>query len=158
MRLAAKAAFVLGRNSENGGIAMRKVFTRDDYLSIEDIRRLNEEIMAVAALRREVVGDVGVVNIVTNMGTATMATPEYINQIERNIDALAGGVPPVGMQLTRVWLGEGRDVPFLSFRDVNRWFESVALVRASLLGRGRDFRATGAYVAGDCGVRQGIRN
>ena len=135
-----------------------KTFTRQDYLNIEDIRALNTEMAALAVLREEVFGvPMPVVNISSAMGVLTIAVPDFINQIERNIDALAGTAPPADMQPTRTWLGEGRDVPLLSFRDANRWFESLALIRQSLLGRGHDFKATGSYVAGENGLRQRIR-
>jgi len=142
-----------------GGVMIHRVFTRDDYLSIEDIRALNTEMAELATMREEVLGAaVPVVNISTTQGINTMATPDFINQIERNIDVLAGGAAPGAMQPTRTWLGENRDVPLLSFRDANRWFESLRLIRQSLLGRRHDFRATGSYVAGDDGQRQRIRS
>jgi len=137
----------------------QRIFTRDDYLSIEDIRELNTEMAALAALREEIFGlAVPVVNINTGAGMNTTPTPQFVNQIERNIDVLAGGAAPGAMEPTRTWLGEGRDVPLLSFRDVNRWFGSLVLIRASLLGRGHDFKATGSYVAGSCAIRQRIRS
>ena len=137
-----------------------RTFTSQDYLSIQDIRALNTEMAALAALRESIFGAlaVPVVNINTAMGMTTIPTPDFVNQIERNIDALADGAPPVAMQPTRTWLGEGRDAPLLSFRDANRWFESLALIRQSLLGRGHDFKATGSYVAGNCSLRQRIRS
>jgi len=135
-----------------------RTFTRQDYLNIEDIRALNVEMTELAGMRASIFGaDTPVVGINTATGAATMPTPAFINQIERNIDALAGAVPPAGMQPTRTWLGEGRDMPLLSFRDANRWFESLRLIRASLMGRGHDFKATGSYVAGGCGLRQKLR-
>jgi len=135
-----------------------RVFTRHDYLNIEDIRALNTEMAALAALRESIFGAAPpVVNVATNQGVMTMATPDYVNQIERNIDALAGAAPPPGMQPTRTWLGENRDVPLLSFRDVNRWFESLRVIRASFAGRRHDFKASGSYVTGGCSMRQRIR-
>jgi len=137
----------------------RRTFTRHDHLSIEDIRVLNAEMAELATLRTEIFeAPVQFVSLNTNQGVTTIATPSYINQIERNIDALAGGAPPVGMQPTRTWLGENRDAPLLSYRDANRWFGSLALIRASLLGRGHDFKTTGSYAAGNCGIRQQIRS
>ena len=136
----------------------QKTFTRHDYLSIDDITTLNTQMTTLAAKRREILGeDAALSTLNTSMGVTTMATVDLINQIERNIDALAGAAPPAAMQTTRTWLGEARDVPLLSFRDVNRWFESLALIKASLMGRGFDFKATGGYVAGNCGIRQKIR-
>jgi hypothetical protein len=137
-----------------------KVFTRQDYLSIEDIRALNTEMAALAALREDIFGAVAtpVVDINTVHGINTVPTPNYINQIERNIDALAGAAPPAVMEPTRTWLGENRDVPGPSFRDANRWFESLVLIRASFFGRRHDFKATGSYVAGSCAIRQRIRS
>ena len=137
-----------------------RTFTRQDYLSIEDIRVLNTEMAALAALGEEIFGAMAtpIVNINTAQGINTMPTPSYINQIERNIDALADAAPPAAIQPTRTWLGENRDVPRLSFRDANRWFESLRLIRASLFGRRHDFKATGSYAAGNCGLRQRIRS
>ena len=136
----------------------QKTFTKNDYLSIDDITALNTQMAALAAKRRDILGDeTPVENLNTTMGVTTMATIDLINQIERNIDTLAGAAPPAAMQPTRTWLGEARDVPMLSFRDANRWFESLAQIRISLLGRGFDFKATGAYEAGNCGIRQRIR-
>ena len=136
-----------------------RVFTRQDYLNIEDIRALDMEMAALAALREEIFGPAAAIAALnTGQGAATIATPDFINRIERNIDALAGAAPPEAMQPTRTWLGEGRDIPLLSFRDANRWFESLSLIRQSLLGRGHDFRATGSYNAGSCGLRQIIRS
>ena len=106
-----------------------KVFTRHDYLSIEDIRELNTEMQALA-LALGVLAQVS--NLDTDLGTSTMATPALINQIERNIDVLAGAALPAEMQPTRTWQGENRDVPLLSFRDVNRWFESIGIIKQSL--------------------------
>ena len=140
-------------------IMKHRIFTSQDFLSIEDIMALSTEMAALAQMRGAILGLAApVVNINTGMGVLTMATPDFINQIERNIDALAGSAPPAAMQRTRTWLGEGRDVPLLSFRDANRWFESLVLIRQSLLGRGHDFKAAGSYVAGNCGVRQRIRS
>ncbi|MCL2376303.1 MAG: hypothetical protein FWC76_02790 [Defluviitaleaceae bacterium] len=138
----------------------RKVFTKDDYLSIEDIRELNTEMQALAGLREEIFGaNLGAVrNLDISLGVTTMAGMDFINQIERNIDALAGTAPPAGMEPTRTWQGENRDAPLLSFRDVNRWFGSMAIIRQSLMGRSHGFRATGSHVAGPCNIRQKIRS
>ena len=139
-----------------------RTFTRHDFLSINDIMDLNTEMQALARLREDIFG-VGqgesvVRNLDTHLGINTMASADFINQIERNIDALAGTVPPVGMEPTRTWQGENRDAPLLSFRDANRWFASVAIIRQSLMGRGHDFKSTGSYVAGLCDIRQRIRS
>ncbi|MDR2183330.1 MAG: hypothetical protein LBE55_04075 [Clostridiales bacterium] len=136
-----------------------RIFTRNDYLSIDDIRALNTEMAALAALRKEIFGAAAAIGAInTAMGMMTIPTPDFINQIERNIDALAGAAPPAAMRPTRTWLGEGRDAPMLSHRDANRWFESLRLIRASLFGRSHDFKATGSYAAGNCAIRQRIRS
>ena len=139
-----------------------KVFTRHDFLSINDIMSLNTEMQSLARLREDIFGvgqGGGVVrNLDTHLGAYTMASADFINQIERNIDALAGTVPPAGMEPTRAWQGENRDALLLSFRDVNRWFDSVTMIRRSLMGCDHNFKSTGSYVAGLCGIRQKMRS
>ena len=136
-----------------------KTFTRHDFLSIEDIRELSTEMTALAHMRQEIFGTVApLFHLDISLGITTMASAEFINRIERNLDMLAGTAPPAGMEPTRTWQGENRDVPLLSFRDANRWFESVAFIRASLTGRSHGFRSTGSFVAGACGIRQKIRS
>lgn len=132
----------------------------EDFMDIEYIRRLDEEFLELAALREEIFGERGDVwglGLFTSSGDSALATVAFMNRIERNIDALAGIAPPEGMKPTRVWRGGNLDREFLDFRDVNRWFESVAVIRASLLGRRQDFRRTGTFYAGASDLRQIVR-
>ena len=132
----------------------------EDFMDIEFIRRLDGEFLELAGLREEIFGERGDVwglGLFTFSGVSALASAAFMNRIERNIDALAGVVPPVGMQPTKIWRGENLDREFLDFRDVNRWFESVAIIRASFLGRRQDFRRTGTFFAGTSGMRQIVR-
>lgn len=101
-------------------------FTGDDFMSHEIIAELNRQMQELALMR-----GVSIISLATGQGILMGATIHFFNSIERNIDALAGSSPPMGMQPTRTWLGEYNDVPLLSYRDVNRWFESVELIRAA---------------------------
>jgi len=137
-----------------------RLLVAGDFMRIEYIVELDAEFLAVALLRRDVFGVLPVVaplGFFTQGGFGAMADVALFNQIERNIDVLAGVTPPAGMPPTRIWRGGLLDVPFLDYTDVNRWFESLRLIRESLMGRGSDFRVTGTYAAGGNAIRQKIR-
>ena len=65
-------------------------------------------------------------------GTLTVPTAEFVNRIERNIDSLARDIRHM-VPATKTWLGEDRDAEFLSYKDVNRWAESLGIIRAWVL-------------------------
>jgi len=134
--------------------------TAQDFMTIEYIIRLDAEFQAVAALRGELFGTMPAVTSLAFFARNGIAAPAELalfNTIERNIDVLAGDAPPEGMLPTRLWRGEFADDPFLDFSDVNRWFDSLRLIRGSLMGRGNDFKTTGTYAAGTNPIRQKIR-
>jgi len=130
----------------------------DDYMKVEYMQLLNaqfEELrgMAEAIFDRTLpLMTVPVVN-----GEASWLLTGHINVIERGINSLASLVRPEGLKPTRTWLGENRDIPLLDYNDVNRWFESLALIKAAMLGRGHDFKRTGSYAAATDILRQRIR-
>ena len=132
--------------------------TAEDFMSIDHMRQLNAEFESLEDLRKRIFGtDAGITLINVAQGTQTIPTPQFINIIERNIDTLTGATPLYGMEPTKTWLGESRDLEFLNYKDVNRWFESLNLIRASLMGRGYDFKVTGSFYVGSNKLRQKIR-
>jgi len=131
-----------------------------DYMRIDYINRLNAEFQAVADLVQEIFGTrpaVMPLGIFTQHGMAAMAEVLLFEQIERNIDALSAVTRPERMPPTRMWRGGHLDDPFLDYTDVNRWFDSLRLIRLSLLGRASVERVTGTYAAGGNAIRQKIR-
>ena len=105
-----------------------------DFMRVEYMLRLNGEL---AALRAAVLARFGVTLATTVVpvagGEASPLLASHINIIERAIDDLAGVVRPEGLQATKTWRGENRDASFLDYRDVNRWFESLAIIRAAMV-------------------------
>ena len=94
----------------------------------------------------------------TSQGTYTTPFPALINIIEQNLDAIAaGGYRPSDMLATVRWMGEQNDIVRLSYRDVNRWFESMRLIEELILGIGERLLITGAFSAGGDRTRQNIR-
>lgn len=66
-------------------------------------------------------------------GISTIPTADFINQIERRLDALAGQSPPQGWQGTKTWRGGNGDNNWLDFSDINRWFNNLEI----LINKGR---------------------
>ena len=92
-------------------------FIADDFLEVAVLERLNELFAEVAGLR-----GVALTPLDLSRGTATVPTASFINTIERNLEQL-------GAAGTKVWLGEDSDAVWLDYRDVNRWFNSLELLR-----------------------------
>jgi len=92
-------------------------------------------------------------------GAYTIPFPDLVNIIEDNITALsAGGYRPPDMEPTRHWLGEDSDAPFLSYRDVNRWYVSSEQLAALIEAISKRLLITGTFTAGSNRTRQLIRS
>ena len=89
-------------------------FSERDFLEVSVFEELNGLFAEAAAA----LGVLGVVQLNLAAGVATVPDVQFINTIERNLERL-------GADDTKTWLGEDRDAQWLSFRDVNRWFESL---------------------------------
>lgn len=104
-------------------------------MDIDHMRQLNTEFTAVAQLRNNVLGGITPITmLLVGPGTLTVPTPQFVNTIERNLDELAAGTSVAGLEPTKTWLGEDRDGRFLDYKDVNRWFESLRLLRVHFGG------------------------
>jgi len=106
-----------------------KEFGPDDFLGLDVFVSLNAEFLQIEAARRAVGRPVQLVQLDLSAGMATVPTAAFINIIERNLDRLAGAGRPAQMEATKTWLGEDRDAAWLDYRDVNRWFASLAVLR-----------------------------
>ncbi|MCL2168862.1 MAG: hypothetical protein FWB74_02425 [Defluviitaleaceae bacterium] len=93
-------------------------FSERDFLEVSVFDELNRGFAEIAALR----GVGGILPLDLAAGTATVPTAAFINTIERNLERL-------GVAGTKVWIGEDRDAQWLSYRDVNRWFEGIESLR-----------------------------
>jgi hypothetical protein len=94
----------------------------------------------------------------TSKGVYTIPFPEFINVIERNIDALtAGGYMPLGMGKTVDWMGELFDLRRLDYTDVNRWFESAEMIDILIDSIADRTPLTGNCTAGGDRTRQLLR-
>ena len=98
-------------------------YTANDFMSLDILNRLNTEFRELAALRGVTIPQIADVNqtLLPNINT--------INVIERNIDTLAQAVPQITVPATKTWLGGLQDKKFLDYNDVNRWFDSLAIIR-----------------------------
>ena len=99
-------------------------FGANDFLEVAVFERLNELFAEVGGIR-----GVAAVPLDLSQGMATVPTAAFVNVIERNLDALARGAPPAGMESTKTWLGGDADEAWLDYRDVNRWFDSLERLR-----------------------------
>jgi len=106
-----------------------RVFGPDDFLELSVFESLEAEFVQLEAARRAAGRPVTLLRLDLSAGIATVPTPQFINVIEQNLLRLAGNPRPAGMQGTRNWLGEDRDWRWLNYRDVNRWFESLEILR-----------------------------
>ena len=118
------------------GDKIMQKFTPNDFLNIAHIVQLNNEMQSLAALRNEVIGgNTNMGTIDTSAGVFTVPTPEFVNVIESNLEVLSAGVD-VGIEPRKTWLGEDRDVVRLDYRDVNRWLDSLRILRIHFEGMG----------------------
>ena len=125
--------------------------TASDRMSISVMDTLNEHFEHVAdVFAAELSHVVPLRTIDTSAGILTMPTAAYINRIEDNIrDLSANGYHPSEMPAPKNWLGEDLDSPRLSYRDVNRWFESIGeLINMAYGIKGR-LPITGTFESGD---------
>jgi len=88
-------------------------FTKNDFLTIEVLQRLDNE-MTAAANRRGIT----ILPLDLAAGEALVPTADFINTIEENLARL-------GASDVRVWHGEDKDEVWLNFEDVNRWFTTL---------------------------------
>jgi len=132
--------------------------TAKDYMKIDYIYMLNDEMINLREIAVQIFDNFMPFRMVPAIsGEASVVTVDHINQIELAIGDLAAILRPAGLKPTRLWLGENSDNPLLDYTDVNRWFESFAVLRQALMGRGHDFKRCGSYTAGQNRVRQIVR-
>ncbi|MCL2575124.1 MAG: hypothetical protein FWE33_01700 [Defluviitaleaceae bacterium] len=84
-------------------------YTRDDFMSIEVFEGLNEE------FRR-----LGIDELDLSADERLIPTAEFINGIERRIGS------------DKVWQGENRDMSWLDYNDVNRWFGVLKMMSRTI--------------------------
>ena len=99
----------------------RHIMKPDDFLSLQVLQDLSDGFVSAGASPLDL-----------SLGIATLPTAEFINQIERRLDALAGASPPQGWQATKTWRGGNNDDRWLDFNDVNRWFDNLHLIIGGL--------------------------
>jgi len=133
--------------------------TAEDTMEIGIIGLAGENLLALQTLMLSVLNrTVQVYPPDTGEGIYTIPFASYINQIEQSINALtANGYVPNGMQPVRNWLGENRDRQALSYKDVNRWFDSFLRIEQMVYGLSGRVVKTGTFVTGHDRTRQLIR-
>ena len=102
--------------------------TENDFMTLDILNRLSTELNELAERKGVAITGLGAID--QNL----LPTAAFINNIERNIDNLAAATPPAIVPKTKTWLGlgEGKDEKWLDYNDVNRWFESLAIIRGAL--------------------------
>jgi len=100
--------------------------TENDFMTADLLIALDTECRALAALRGVAVTALAAIN------QSLLPNTTFINSIERNIDTLARANPPIAVPATKTWLGGLKDEEWLNYNDVNRWFESLAIIRRTL--------------------------
>jgi len=100
-----------------------QTFTKNDFMSVAIFNSLNTEFRELSVLRGVTVPQI------TSVNNNLLPNANVINTIERNIDILAAAQPPVAVPATKTWFGGTDDEKWLDYNDVNRWFESLALIR-----------------------------
>ena len=109
-----------------GGLfIIKQRFTADDFLNIEDFRQIEDEIAKIANKRGVLVQPLDL-----SQGVATIPMASFINIIEKNISALTEGLSIDGLEPTKTWMGEDGDENWLDYKDVNRWFDTLEIIRA----------------------------
>ena len=132
---------------------------RDDFMKVEYIEWISGEMETLRRMAEALFGrQLPAVFIPVAGGEAAVVLVSHINAIEAGIEQLGQLVgPPAEMKPTRIWRGEDKDDPFLDYRDVNRWFESLRLIRGAMSGRGHDFKRSGTHHTGTNLLRQRVR-
>lgn len=86
----------------------------------------------------------------TSQLTQTIPIPIYINKIENNLKELVEATPWPTKTLPQVeWLGELKDTRFLSYIDVNRWFDTLEQLKSQIESIPSLWRIAGTFYAGN---------
>ena len=133
--------------------------TASDYMSIAFINQVRDNTLHVYDLVATYLhSSPKNFDIDTNAGYQTQPLPEYLNLIERNLDYLQSAITwDVNRQASRTWLGEYDDVPAFSYRDVNRWFHDLLIMKLALDGIPGMWRTCGTFSCGKHYITQLIR-
>ena len=97
--------------------------TKDDFLNMDVFRRVHQEAMRLSNLRGIMIS-----NVFMNDDLTTNPSAAFVNFFERNLDRLAGVMPVVDIGQTKTWLGGADDDVWFSYKDINRWIDTLAKI------------------------------
>ena len=145
------------KHNRTGGDNIR--VTQNDFMSIELIELVLDKQQNVVKLFNDLLGyHVVIEGVDTSDGIKTVPFPAMINAIERNVGALKFFEHmPRTVEPTVHWLGERNDSPRLSYRDVNRWFESLEIIESMIRSIYSRSPITGSHASGPCRTSQILR-
>ena len=90
-----------------------------------------------------------------SMQSTHMELLTMFRAIESNLHKLTGGLPIHDMEPTRFWQGGTLDNPRFDYRDVNRWFRTIQLLRQYMLEM--QVRITNSFIIGYSFAHQASR-
>ena len=136
-----------------------KDITANDYMKIEFIGQANQNILYIRDLVTQyLLSNPKYLDIDTSEGYHTQPLPEYLNNIERNLDYIQKEITwKVPRQPSRTWLGEYLDSPTFSYNDVNRWFNDLLLMKLALDSIPYGWRICGTFSCGNNNSIQKLR-
>lgn len=106
-----------------------EILTAQDYMRPEHINNLWQEMLQL----RDSMGMSISLNIIPFIGMGGNAVPILFNMIEDNL-RIFSNASGITIPQTRLWRGGDADRPRLSFRDVNRWYDTLRIIRLGLQG------------------------
>ena len=119
------------------------------FLDFPTVERLFAEQAALAALVLEHLDRAVALELPDlSAGTATVPFAEFVNSIERNTARLLGADAVAGTRPAVRWRGGLHDARRISYDDVNRWHESLRLLRLFVMGLVPAEFETGAWETG----------
>lgn len=119
----------------------------DDYFNIEDLNRVENNILEIYLLAKILRGEFNLEEINTSHDIKTIPFDDLLNKIERNINVLGGKLykPKDWNLLESNWI---YDMPF-SYEDLNKWERNLLLLYRYVKGNIDNFRYCGMYTCGE---------
>lgn len=141
------------------GWVMWENLTPDDYMDITFMDKVNQNILHIRSLIIDYIHAVPeYFSIDTSEGYQTQPFPDYLNQVERNLDSLQKEITwEVLRGAGRIWLGEQNDNPTFRHSDVNRWFSDLLIMKFALEYIPHGWRVSGTFACGNNYLLQRLR-
>lgn len=122
-------------------------WSKDDYFNIEDLNKVENNILEIKALAEILRGKFDIEEAATNHNMKTIPFDDLLNKVERNISTLGEKLykPKSWNMLESNWIYDMS----CSYEDINKWGKNLLLLYNYAKGNIDNFRYCGAYTCGE---------